>query len=305
MPLVVRARARDEIRLPPFSGSTLRGALGHALLDSVCVVAHRECAACRLLDVCTYPYLFETAPGEGAHRLKKQPFVPHPYVLTPPPGSRAYQPGEPFEFGLTLIGRATELLPTAVSAILRMGERGLTRGRGTFQVESIDQVSPGSVEHLVVGDPPVLLRSAAGNCVRLSDYTALAPLGTVEVRFESPVRLLKNGRLLEQISFDALVRALLRRATSLMEFHEGVDLELDFRGLIGEAEQVRLIRSELSSTDRLRFSARQGRSMNLTGMRGAVRYSGLLESFRALLALGVAVGVGKGTTFGLGRMSLG
>jgi len=305
MPLWIRARARDEIPLPPFSGSTLRGALGHALLDSVCVVSHRECAACRLVDVCSYPYLFETSPGEGARRLKKQPFVPHPYVLVPPPGGRSYARGEPFEFGLTLIGRATELLPTVVSALLRMGERGLTRGRACFDIESIDQVAPGNSRQLVAGDPPGLLRGAADLRVCLADYLQLAPLGVVDIRFESPVRLLRDGRLLEDVPFDALIRALLRRATSLMEFHEGVDLELDFRGLIREAETVRLLESDLSRTDRLRFSVRQGRAMNLTGLCGRVRYQGRLEPFRSLLALGAAVGVGKGTTFGLGRLRLG
>ncbi|MFH0946525.1 MAG: CRISPR system precrRNA processing endoribonuclease RAMP protein Cas6 [Planctomycetota bacterium] len=157
---------------------------------------------------------------------------------------------------------------------------------------------------LVLGDPPALVRSHQEAVCPVSSCLPAPGLERLELRFDTPLRLLRNGRLEEEVPFHVLVRALLRRASSLLEFHEGIDLDLDFKGLIEEAERVEQIRSDLTRTDRVRFSARQQRTMNLVGVRGSVAYSGQLDRFRPLLALGLALGVGKGTTFGLGRMRM-
>lgn len=304
LPLEIRAVARDVIELPAFSGSTLRGSLGHALLDTVCVTSHRECGDCRVSDVCSYPYLFETAPPPGSRRLSGLPFAPHPYVLVPPEGAGNVGAGEEFRFGLTLIGRATELLPTVAGAILRMSERGLGRTRGQFDVSSIAALPPAPPEPLVQGDPPALVRSYQQAICTVAAYLPDPGLERLELSFVSPLRLVRKGRLEEEIPFHLLIRALLRRASSLLEFHEGIDLDLDFKRLIEEAGQVELTSSDLRRTDQVRFSARQQRTMNLVGVQGSVVYSGRLERFLPLLALGLAVGAGKGTTFGLGRMRI-
>ncbi|MBI4879520.1 MAG: CRISPR system precrRNA processing endoribonuclease RAMP protein Cas6 [Planctomycetes bacterium] len=302
--LEVTAAARDPIDLPAFAGSTLRGALGRALKDVLCVASGAECGACRLADACAYPYLFETAPPSGARRLARLPFAPHPYALRAPPGPLALREGEEFSFGLALIGRATEFLPVVAQAVLRAGERGLGSTRGRFRVAGVAARRARGVEPvaLVAGDPPRLLQAAAAACSDPSRFESDLRAGQASVRFESAVRLLQDGKPAREIPFHLLVRALLRRASSLLEFHEDIDLQLDFRGVIAAAEQVATLESRLAPEDRVRYSARQERIMNLRGLRGSVTYAGDLAPYQRLLALGEAVGVGKGTTFGLGRM---
>ena len=42
----LRLRAEEVCSLPAVLGSTLRGAFGHALKKTVCVMPHRDCERC-------------------------------------------------------------------------------------------------------------------------------------------------------------------------------------------------------------------------------------------------------------------
>ncbi|MFG0319823.1 MAG: CRISPR system precrRNA processing endoribonuclease RAMP protein Cas6 [Planctomycetota bacterium JB042] len=298
LPLEVRARAVDPLRLPAFAGSTLRGAFGHALKDAACVVDHRDCAACHLADACVHPALFEPRPPEGARRLDGRGRAPAPYVIRPGP-EREVPAGEAFRFGVTLIGRAVEQAPVVAAALLRVAARGLTAERHRFRIERIDGPDGGAI---VSGDPPAFARRPP-----VAPSSFLGPPAAsdrLRVAFPSGVRILTRGALARELPFPVVARALLRRASTLLELHEGFDLRLDHRAWIDRAEGVRIERSDLRRADSLRWSARQERAMNLRGVRGSVDYAGDLAPFLPLLAFGVAVGVGKGTTFGLGRMDV-
>lgn len=58
-------RAEVDAVLPPFLGSTLRGAFGHALKAIACSMGHADCSRCFLVERCLYPRLFETSAGNG------------------------------------------------------------------------------------------------------------------------------------------------------------------------------------------------------------------------------------------------
>jgi hypothetical protein len=164
--------AGEPCSLPAFLGSTLRGAFGHALKETVCIMPHRDCTRCMVADRCTYTYLFETQPPSDAEQLSGQQQVPHPYILTPPystrpiqrvwkipsrqgenkpvavreaalePAStlfplqerRNYRIGDQLTFQLLLMGRANESLPYVVYAISEMGRRGLGVSRTPFHL---------------------------------------------------------------------------------------------------------------------------------------------------------------------------
>src|SRR2546426_7831856 len=76
--------ALERSVLPPYLGSTLRGALGHALKDSACVVEHRDCRRCAFVESCAYPYLFETPVPPGIKELRGQTHAPLPFLIEPP-----------------------------------------------------------------------------------------------------------------------------------------------------------------------------------------------------------------------------
>jgi len=69
-------RATTELILPPYKGSTLRGAFGTVVKDTVCVVDHRDCERCILKSKCAYPYIFDTPVPDDSLRQGYRAVIP-------------------------------------------------------------------------------------------------------------------------------------------------------------------------------------------------------------------------------------
>ncbi len=67
-------RACVDAELPPFLGTTLRGAFGHALKAITCSMPHGDCSRCFLVKHCLYPRLFETRAKDRCQETSKQDF---------------------------------------------------------------------------------------------------------------------------------------------------------------------------------------------------------------------------------------
>lgn len=344
--LRVEVRATRNLLLPPYLGSTIRGAFGMALRRTCCVLRHQECRSCLLRSRCVYAYTFETSLDGETGELRRYASAPHPFVLnldTHPLGVQ--ERGSVFSFGVTLIGRASDFLPYFVYTFQRMGELGIGKGRGTFEVRrvlALDGRGADAEEIYGGGD----LRLPTG---LLGLGEALAALGTVGgegrpgpagptgrpgpegvtpsepageagsggvgcwggdaselwVTFDTPTRFIRQGELCREPRFDLLVGNLLRRLENLVRFHCGGEGDWVYGSLLEDAPGVELVADETRWHDWERYSNRQDRRMKLGGLVGRVAYRGRLEPFLPLLALGGWVNVGKGTTFGLGRYRLG
>ena len=131
--------------MPPYAGSTLRGGFGHAFRKLVCTQGPIDCRDCTLKAVCPYPYIFETAPFEGAQQLRTYGDVPRPFVIDPLDTRGEYRPGESFAFRLTLIGRAIDYLPYFILSFRELGEIGIGKGRGRFQLTQVNADEEGFI----------------------------------------------------------------------------------------------------------------------------------------------------------------
>ncbi|HJX27611.1 MAG TPA: hypothetical protein VJ885_06830, partial [Thermoanaerobaculia bacterium] len=137
-------RAEEPAELPPYQGSMLRGAFGHALRQLVCVMGYRQpCATCRLRRGCHYTRLFETfVEGEPPPFLRGLDTSPRPYVFEPDltylhRGAPRYEPGDPLSFDLLLFGQAADLADWSLLALERMAEAGLGARRARFGVDRV------------------------------------------------------------------------------------------------------------------------------------------------------------------------
>src|SRR5207245_1927158 len=127
-----RFRARELMRLPGYTGSAWRGAVGRALRRAACVTGFSTCEGCPLTASCAYPYLFETQ-GAGAGILGHYERVPNPYVLAPRwEERRVLAPGDEIGLRLVLVGRAIEYAALARQAVVEAGLRGLGPDRGVL-----------------------------------------------------------------------------------------------------------------------------------------------------------------------------
>ncbi|MBX3280756.1 MAG: CRISPR system precrRNA processing endoribonuclease RAMP protein Cas6 [Acidobacteria bacterium] len=314
----LRLSAMARTSLPPFLGSTLRGAFGTALKNVVCVVNHRDCARCLVAEKCIYPYVFETPPPPDVSLLRGQQQAPHPFLLNPPApivSARGFQrlalsAGDEITFELLLAGRAIEYLPYVIYAVSEMARRGLGADRTGFVLTSvIAQTGEGRGAELYSGDTQRLApadRASESLAALVRRRLEQIPSDEqIRLRFLTPTRIRVDGDLQSSLGFDLLARNLLRRLSLLIAVHGPRPLALDFRGLIARAAEAETTSAALQWWDWERYSNRQGTKMKLGGFVGDIAYRGpAVDELRALLAAGELLHIGAGTSFGLGRYEI-
>ena len=302
---VFHLRATTELYLPPYKGSTLRGAFGIVFKDTVCVMDHRDCDRCILRLKCAYPYIFDTPVPEGSTRMRKYQRAPHPFVIEPPLDVRTtYHPGDSLSFRLTLVGKAIDYLPYFIYTFERLGrECGIGKGRGRFEIEKVTWIDAEGLEREIYDGRKKVLTSSV-RALTLQDVS-IAPNGChATLHYLTPTRITYNGELHTTPEFHVVIRNLLRRLSNLSYFHCGEDLKLDFKSIIERAEAIEMHDDNIKWHDWERYSARQDTRMKMGGFVGKVEYQGELGEFLPLLKLGERIHVGKGTGFGLGRYAI-
>lgn len=309
-PLRVTCRAVEPVTLPTFAGSAVRGALFGAVRDMACVnKAAPNCAACPLHPVCGVSRLLATVDEEGVRGAE----IPRPFVVRPPlDGARTVAVGETFSFGVTLIGaEALQLFPYLALGLRQVGAAGLGRAtprRGRFEVERVVASNPFSGERKTVlraGDDLVTLPDRPVTASQVEAWCAArGEVQRLTVRLRTPLRLVVEKQLVKRLSFEALLRRVLRRATDLARSYGGGVPPLDFAGLLSQAAAVRTVEDRCQWLDLESRSARQGRHLPIGGLVGAVTFEGDLTPFLPWLLWGELLGVGKDVTKGNGVIEI-
>lgn len=288
-------------KLPRYPGSAWRGALGHALKRTVCVVRDTACVDCMLYRSCAYPYIFETPPSPDAEKMRLYKAAPHPFVIA----VDAPSVGNSWSLGLTLFGRGHNYLPYLIHALDKSGQLGIGANRQIFQLEEVRQRN---FEATLTDDWTVIHRPGES----LTPINAAVPVcpptpSTVTVSLRAPLRIRRHDAFVtpKTFRFGDFFSALLRRISMLSYFHTGTPLETDFADLVRRADQVDLSGSSLSWWDWTRYSSRQQSEMQMGGLLGSFSMQGAeLTDFWPYLWLGQWTHAGKAATMGLGRYQL-
>lgn len=283
--------------LPAYAGSAWRGALGHALKRSVCVVRTGACGDCMLYRQCAYPYIFETPPPPDTTKLRRYDAAPHPFVLRPGEARGCEYPLE-----LILVGRGAGHLPYLIHALERAGHDGIGARRQPLELLSVDQAAP---------TPPPMWGTVfrPGEPIRVQPPVVPAvppPPGTVRVCLHTPLRVRRAEHYVgsTEFGFDDFFSPLLRRISLLSHFHTDTPLQTDFAGLTALAQTVPLTRPELRWHDWTRYSSRQKTPVQMGGLVGSFQVDRLPSPLWPYLWLGQWLHNGKGTSMGLGRYTL-
>jgi hypothetical protein len=300
----------EDLLLPDYAGSLLRGVFGAALRRTACMTGLPDCKACPLWRTCPYPAIFETPP-RPTHLAQRFSQVPNPYVIEPPPiGTRAVAAGEPLFFHMVLIGAETlAQLPLVIHAWRRAFAHGLgtepRRSRGLLR--AVQGIGPaGEVVDAWEADsgkvlPHVLHWSAS------APSTGAGTAGEVVIDIHTPLRLQHEGRALgpRELSPRVLVSHLLRRIGLLLQLHLGVtDLPYDVPTLLKNAERLADDRDGLRWKDWTRYSSRQQQEMTLGGVIGRWALRGDVTHLLPWLHLGQCLHLGKNATMGMGGYAL-
>ncbi len=274
-------KAVDCINLPVYKGSTFRGAFGHAFKKITCVSRERVCDSCMLKGKCVYSYVFETPPPSDTSKMRKYPYAPHPFVITPPlEEKRTYRDGEALCFELTLIGRSIDYLPYFIYTFDELGRMGIGKGKGKYQLEEVRADETGErskvkgekerdegerTKEIAEGGRTIYSgkdKTLKNNfrVLKVDDLFPFEPLPSsspssdllpfsLDLRFMTPTRLKFDGKLSPSLEFHILLRNLLRRISLLSYFHCGQELDLDFKGLIEKSREVAVTKSDLTWYD--------------------------------------------------------
>ena len=294
-----------EAVLPPFKGSTFRGAFGVALKRVVCALRRQECLNCLLNSRCVYSFFFEQKNGLSKGS-KGDGSIPHPFVIEPPLTTRTrFQAGDALDFTLLLFGRATEYLPYCVYAFDQMGQTGIGKHvngrRAGFVLKEVRSGSSG--ETIYSSQDRRLQRLNFSSELRLPEPPA-AGTGQITIHLETPLRVKQENHLTADLPFHVLIRAALRRVSTLFTHYGGGEPTLDYRGMVQRAQTVEIVESDLRWVDWERYSNRQEIKMLMGGISGSITYSGDIGEFLPVLRICEEVHLGKQTTFGLGKIRI-
>ncbi|MDY0043909.1 MAG: CRISPR system precrRNA processing endoribonuclease RAMP protein Cas6 [Syntrophales bacterium] len=300
---------KSEAMLPPYKGSTFRGVFGTALKQVVCALKRQDCETCLLRKKCIYSLTFEVPPfdfPEGARKRIVSP--PHPYVIEPDLDTkRIYKEHESFDFSLILFGESNDWLPYFIYAIEQIGKIGIGKKingkRPGFELATV-RAEDGRT--IYARQEQKIAEGEFFRFLQLDDFfrEGDGAITRLELILETPFRLKFDNKLESRLPFHVLIRAALRRISSLFGPYGTGEPSLDYRGLATRAEQVRVSLDEIEWTDWRRYSNKQDQAMFMGGISGTIGYSGALAEFLPLLRIAELVHLGKQTTFGLGKLRI-
>lgn len=95
----------------------------------------------------------------------------------------------------------------------------------------------------------------------IGEYQGQAGMCTVKITLNTPLRLKYRSRLEPDLPFHVLIRAGLRRLSSLLTYHGSGEPQLDYKGLVHRAMDVQVMESSIRWFDWRRYSNRQEQAM--------------------------------------------
>ena len=314
----LRLRFRCRAETPLFfgglrTGSNLRGALVNVMRRATCAditpcpspfgrgerdpVHAAHCPVCWLVAANDHP---------GQERRG--------YTITPPLGiAENLQPGEEFDFHITLFGEAARYLPYFVLAVPETGRSGVGPGRGRFSLKSIYAEHPLAGDWQVLKEGENVVRPPAGPVTHEAVEEAAKVLAArlsgqrprLRIDFYTPLRLILDAHLLKSPDFGVFFARLLERLDelSIQQAAGSPRPRQDRQRLWQLANQVRLVESQTRWVDVPSGSSRAGQPTWISGLVGTAIYNAPAETWCALmpwLLWGEAAQVGKDTAKGNG-----
>jgi len=299
-----KTKTLNSFHLPPYKGSTFRGAFGHTIKKIACVKKQSDCDGCLLKTKCIYSYIFETPPPEDSSMMKNYTAAPHPFILEPPLEIKTdYEKGEDLNFSLVLTGKAIDYLPYFIYAFDEMGKNGIGRDRGRYDIEEVINHKADRLNGTVIYGREKKLLSPPG-ILSDGEFHNNKEIDKITISFITPARIKYEEKFVNTLEFHIFMRNILRRISLLTYFHCNGKLDVDFKDIIEKAAGISVIKSDLQWLDWERYSNRQQSRMKMGGLIGDITFTGDLKDFLPYITTGKYIHVGKGASFGLGKYEI-
>ncbi len=296
-------RPTESIVFADQSGSPLRGALYQAMSENFCtepfVIKQSEhhattCPTCWLLNA-------ENPDSKRGNQTARP-------ITVEPPAIKAYRKGEIFDFGFSFIGKAQNFIPYVARAVQRMGQIGIGKGRGRFELVTITEYNPLYDAHRDlmkkwVVQPPTLQITPAQIGDQLKD---LSP-DKIVIQLITPMTLIQNERMVKAPDPAVFISRLIERIQALTESYAETttpaprdDWMVLAESLKAHAQTIRITYDETQWAEARSGSVRQSTYTNIGGIIGRFRWEGDLSPLLPWILWGQSLHVGKNAVKGNG-----
>lgn len=278
LPLKISLTAIENAVLPAFLGSTVRGAIGQALYA----------------DSAAFTYLYN---NHALDRSGKD--VVNPYIIVPPLIDKtSYQIGEELSIDLILLGNAIDYAPSLIYALQSARKLQLGASRYSFALKKIIH---GTNRRIVWQDG--LLNKIAIQSITLP-YKTLPDVKGVSISLKTPLRIRRNGALIEAVDFLTIIRNITNRMEAIAKRYGGLADNMEIKQVQILASEVAIVQNQLEMKNIKRYSNRLGEKMDFGGLLGSVQFEGNLTPFVPWLYAAQILHIGRNTTFGMGKIEV-
>ena len=254
-----------------YTGSMLRGAFGHALKRVTCINPSYQCKDCFSAQDCLYYDFYEKEN------------VQHRYRFDIELNSKSY------DFGLYLFDDACSKLPYILSSLeIALTKNGLGKERTTFNNIQI------KVNDIIVYQEG----GFAGRIdVKTQKIETKKYTPDLKIKLITPLRIKKSNHLeYDKIRVEHILRSIYQRAKYIFDNEEVHSL--DYKPTYTTSVKV------FDYKPLYRKSDRQKEQLVMAGVLGEMAVLGLDKRSYELLQIGEVLGVGKQTTFGMGKIKI-
>ena len=131
----------------------------------------------------------------------------------------------------------------------------------------------------IIFDGPTHQFTGTPQKMDISKISMVNPGNVLKLTFLTPTRIKYQNQLTHALTFELLIKNLLRRLKLLAQM-TSIEWTPDFSFILDQAKQVQTINSNLYWYDWHRYSVRQQRAMKLGGFMGDISFVRCPQNFR-------------------------
>ncbi len=273
-----------------FPGFIFRSVLGMELRKISCIFKGKKCQECDLKYQCVYSNIFETPIDKNNQILPGRNKAPHSFILSTEDLYR--KTTSKIEMELTLLGQNTKYFPYIYYALKQAGENGILRHRVKYKITEI------TVDNNSILNEHNNLKIIENKIWKKTEDTKIQHK-KIKIELKTPLRIKKEGKYLDKITYSDIISATQRRMKTLLELY-GEEEDLSQIDFLEKVETAKTYWLELE-----RYSSRQRTKMKLGGVVGTIIVEGeFSKQEQSLIEFASLFNLGKNTGFGLGNINL-
>lgn len=286
--LQFKLRVETAGNLPENKTSMLRGIVARISKRSVCYDLDASCKECELVNMCTYPAIFESAVY--TEKLHFGASTPPPYIFRCNDLRTAFTSGDMLTFDILLFGHTTSTFAAhVVEEIRAISQYPFGKDRlicSLYQTSRVDKLYEDTYDQQFL-NPSIFQREERH-------------MQQLKIKFVTPLRMLRKGTILRRFELTDFLWQVKHRVTQLTQ-----DSSACLEGLPAlPSDSVCVVQEEWRETRR--FSNRQQQSIAQNGIVAEIdiQATSMLQEWLLYLQFCEIFHVGKATTFGLGQYEL-